>query len=119
MALITLTENNFDDIVNSNEIVVVDFWAEWCGPCQSFAKIYEQVAEQHPNIIFGKINTDEEQKLAADFQIRSIPMLMILRQRIMVFFEAGVLPASALNDLIAQAQTLDMKEVKKKLTAQA
>lgn len=112
-----LTAANFDAALRDHEIVLVDFWAEWCGPCKSFAKIYEDVANQYPDIIFGKVNVDEQQELASDFQIRSIPTLMIFRQGIGIFSEPGVLPAAALQDLIKQAQALDMEQVKAQLAA--
>lgn len=113
--IIPLTSENFDQIVTSKDIVLIDFWAEWCGPCQSFAKIYQDIAKQYPEITFSKINVDEEQELAADFQIRSIPTLMIFRQGVGIFSESGVLPAAALHDLIKQAKAIDMNQVHESL----
>jgi len=113
--ILTLTKENFDKTVAENELIVVDFWADWCIPCRNFAPIFAKVAEKYPDITFGKINTEEQSQLAADFNIRSIPTLMVIRQKIMVFFEAGVLPMSALDDLIQQAKGLDMEQVKKQL----
>lgn len=115
MSILTLTKENFDKTVAENELIVVDFWADWCIPCRNFAPIFATVAEKYPDIIFGKINTEEESQLATDFNIRSIPTLMVIRQKIMIFFESGVLPMSALDDLIQQAKGLDMEQVKKQL----
>ncbi len=118
MATVELTEENFDEVVGKNPFVIVDFWAPWCGPCRSFAPIYDQVSEKHPDIVFGKVNTEEEQALAAHFQIRSIPTLMILRDQIVIFAQPGMLPAEALEDLIAKARELDMDQVRKEIEAQ-
>lgn len=108
---VTITAANFDAVVSDNEIVVIDFWAPWCQPCLAFAPIFEQVAAEHPDITFGKVNTEEAQELAAEFSIRSIPTLMIFRRKILLFNEAGTLPAKALKDLIEQAKALDMEKV--------
>jgi len=118
VATVELTEENFDEVVGKNPFVIVDFWAPWCGPCRSFAPIYDQVSEKHPDIVFGKVNTEEEQALAAHFQIRSIPTLMILRDQIVIFAQPGMLPAEALEDLIAKARELDMDQVRKEIEAQ-
>jgi thioredoxin 1 len=115
MNTINLTKENFDSIITQNELVVIDFWAEWCAPCKAFEPIYAEVASQYPDILFAKVNTEAQAELAADFNIRSIPTLVILRQKIMVFFESGLLPASAMHDLIKQAKALDMGEVLKEL----
>jgi len=115
MTIMALTKENFDQVIDSNDLVVIDFWAEWCVPCHSFATIYEQVANKHPEIIFGKIDTEAQPELAAEFTIRSIPTVMILRQKIMIFCESGLLPATALEDLVQQAMALDMEEVRKQL----
>lgn len=118
MATVELTKDNFDQIVGGNEFVIVDYWASWCGPCQNFAPIYEQASEKHDDIVFAKVNTEEQQELAAHFQIRSIPTLMIFRDQIVVFSQPGMLPANAFEELIGKARELDMDEVRKQVAAQ-
>lgn len=118
MATIELTQNNFEEVVGGKDMVIVDFWAPWCGPCVSFAPTYEKISDKFPDIIFGKVNTEVEQELAGYFQIRSIPTLMVFRQNVVVYSEAGALPASGLEQLIEQAQKLDMDEVRKEIAAQ-
>lgn len=117
MATIELNEENLESTVTNNDIVMIDFWAPWCGPCKSFGPIYEEVSEKHPDIVFGKINTEVEQGIAAHFQIRSIPTLMIFREQIIIFAEAGMLPASALEQLVEQVKTLDMDKVRADIEA--
>jgi len=118
MATIELNQANFEEVVGGKDMVIVDFWAPWCGPCVSFAPTYEKMSEKFPEIVFGKVNTEVEQELAGSFQIRSIPTLMVFRDNIIVYSEAGALPASGLEQLIAQAQKLDMEEVRKDIAAQ-
>jgi len=115
MATVELTKDNFDQIVNGNDMILVDFWAPWCGPCKGFAPVFEAASEKHTDIVFGKINTDEEQELAASFNIRSIPTLMLFREKVILFAQAGALPGSALEQVIAKGKELDMAEVHKEL----
>jgi thioredoxin len=99
------------EVVGSDEPVVVDFWAPWCGPCRGFAPVFEKVSEQHPDVVFAKVNTDEQQELAGAFGIRSIPTLMVFREKVILFQQAGALPGNALEQVITQAKTLDMAKV--------
>ncbi len=115
MAVVELTEENFEDTVTKNDFVIVDYWAPWCGPCRSFAPTYEKVAGEHEDIVFAKVNTEEQQGIAAHFQIRSIPTLMIFREKVIIFSQPGALPESGLKDLIQRASELDMAEVHKQI----
>ena len=115
MATVDLNQDNFEGTVIGNDIVIVDFWAPWCGPCRSFAPTYEQISEKHPDIIFAKVNTEAETDLAGYFQIRSIPTLMVFREKVVIYAEAGALPASGLEQLIEQVRGLDMVEVHKQI----
>ncbi len=119
MALVTLTADNFNGSIENNEIVIIDFWAPWCGPCRSFAPIYEKTSAKYPDIVFGKVNTEEEQALGGQFQIRSIPTTMMLKDGIIVFQQAGVLPESALIEIIGKVQELDMDMVRKEIEEQS
>ncbi|MEN8132170.1 MAG: thioredoxin [Pseudomonadota bacterium] len=115
MATIQLTKDNFDETVTNHEIVIVDFWAQWCGPCRSFAPIFESASENHTDIAFGKVNTEEQQELAAAFQVRSIPTIMILRDQIVLYSQAGMLGASQLEDLLAKTKEIDMAKVREEI----
>jgi len=115
MATVELDKTNFADTINNNDFVIVDFWAPWCGPCRSFAPLYEELSEQHPDIVFAKVNTEVEQELAGHFQIRSIPTLMLFREQVILYNEAGALPKQQLVQLIEQASALDMAEVHKSI----
>jgi len=117
--VIEATKENFADIIDNNDIVVVDFWAPWCGPCKSFAPIFEAAAEAHKDsAAFVKVNTEEEQALAGHFQIRSIPTLMVFREQIVVFTQPGVLPGGALAQLLEEVKVLDMDKVRREIAQQ-
>jgi thioredoxin 1 len=117
VATIDLTAESFQSTIDDNDIVLLDFWASWCGPCRTFGPIYEKVSEQHPDIVFGKVDTEAEQELAAQFGIRSIPTLAILRDNVLLFAQPGVVPADGLEDLISQVRDLDMEEVHREIEA--
>ena len=117
MATVELTEETLEQTVVGNDIVIIDFWAPWCGPCKSFGPIYEEVSEKHPDIVFAKVNTEDQQAIAAHFQIRSIPTLMIFREQVVLFSEAGMLPAAGLEQVIEQVKELDMEKVKAEIEA--
>jgi len=118
MALVNLTTENFNDEVQKHQVAILDFWAPWCGPCKSFAPIFEKVAEEYPDVLFGKVNTEEEQGLAGHLQIRSIPTVMILKEGIGVFSQASVIPEEGLKDLLTQVIALDMDKVRKEIAEQ-
>jgi thioredoxin len=117
MATINLTADNFKETISGNDIVIVDFWAEWCGPCRSFAPTFEAASEKNPDIAFCKVNTEEEREMAAGFNIRSIPTLMVFREQVILYAEAGALPAAALDQLIEQVRALDMEKVRAEIAA--
>ncbi len=118
MATVALSEANFNETIENNSIVIIDFWAPWCGPCKQFGPIYEKVSEEYSDIVFGKVNTEEEQALAGHFQIRSIPTTIILKENIAVFQQPGVMPEEGLKDVIKQVQELDMDMVRKEVEKQ-
>jgi thioredoxin 1 len=115
MPVVELTKDSFVDAVVQNDIVIVDFWAPWCGPCRGFAPVFEAASEKHPDVVFAKVNTDEEPELAGHFAIRSIPTLMVFREQVIVFLQAGALPAHGLESVIAQTRALDMAQVHREI----
>ena len=116
MPVVELTKENFEQVITSNATVIVDYWAPWCGPCRGFAPVFERVAEANPDVVFAKVNTDEEQEIGAHFQIRSIPTLMVFRDQIIVFSQPGALPQNALEQVVAKAKELDMDEVRQQIS---
>jgi thioredoxin len=118
LATIDLNKDNFEQTVNGGKMVIIDFWAPWCGPCKGFAPVFEKASEAHADVVFGKVNTDEEQELAGAFGIRSIPTLMVFREKVILFQQAGALPGNALEQVIAQAKTLDMAKVHQEIAQQ-
>ncbi len=115
MATVALTTANFDEVTNQDGIVLVDFWAGWCWPCLRFAPVYERSSQKHEDIVFGKVDTEDQQALAAKFDIRSIPTIMAIRDGVIVFAQPGALPESALESLIEQVRALDMDDVRRQL----
>jgi len=118
VATVNITEETFEETINNNDIVIIDFWAEWCGPCKSFAPVYEAVSEKHEDIVFGKINTEEQQAISAHFQIRSIPTLMIFREQVVLFSQAGMLSEPQLEDVIGKVREVDMVKVHEEVAKQ-
>ena len=118
MPVVELTKENFEQVITSSATVVVDYWAPWCGPCRGVAPVFERVAEASPEVDFAKVNTDDEQEIASHFQIRSIPTLMVFRDKIIVFSQPGALPQNALEQVVAKAKELDMDEVRTQISKQ-
>jgi thioredoxin 1 len=119
MAVLELNEENFEQTVLNNDFVVIDFWAPWCGPCRGFAPVYEAASEKHTDIVFAKVNTEEQQGLAAHFQVRSIPTLVIFREKVIIYAQPGALPAGAFDDLVDRAREVDMAQVHAEIAADA
>ena len=115
MATVDLTKENFEQVVTGNDVVIVDFWAPWCAPCRAFAPTFEQASEQHADVVFAKVNTEEEQEVAGAFNIRSIPTLMVFREKVILYAEAGSLPAQALEQVITQIKGIDMSAVHREI----
>jgi thioredoxin 1 len=118
MATVELTQDNFEQVVTGNALVVLDFWAAWCGPCRGFAPVFDAASEKHQDIVFGKVNADDQQELAGTFGIRSIPYVMVMREKVVVFAQAGALPVEGLESIIRQVRALDMAQVHKEIAEQ-
>ena len=118
MATIDVTKETFEATVGKSDMVILDFWAPWCGPCRSFEPVFDAASDKHPDIVFGKINADDQQELAGAFNVRSIPYVMLMREKVVVFAEAGALPAEGLESLIEQARALDMDAIRKEIAEQ-
>jgi thioredoxin 1 len=118
MATVALTKDTFDQTINDNETVIVDFWAEWCGPCRMFAPTFEAASKQHENIVFAKVDTEDQQELAQAFGIRSIPTLMVFKDQVILYAQPGALPGNMLEDLIGKVKEVDMDEVRAQMAAQ-
>lgn len=118
MATVALTAENFNQYVEKDGVLVIDWWAPWCGPCRTFGPIYDKASEQHADVTFGKVNTEEQPELAGTFQIQAIPTLMVFRDQVLVFARPGAIPAVALDEIISQVRALDMDDVRKQIAEQ-
>lgn len=118
MSSIAITQENFEEVIHNSPMIIIDFWAPWCGPCKNFGPVFEDISDKYPDIVFAKVNTEEQQELAATFQIRSIPTLMIFREQIIIFSQPGALPGQALEEIIGKAKELDMDKVRQEIAAQ-
>jgi len=119
MATVELTSDNFKEVIDNNDIVIIDFWASWCAPCRSFAPTFEAASEQHADMVFAKVNTEEQQELAGAFNIRSIPTLMVFREKVIVYADAGALPPAGLQQLVDGVRSLDMDQVRAEIAAES
>ncbi len=119
MATVAVGKDTFEEVVASNDVVLVDFWASWCGPCRMFAPVFEQASEQHPDVVFAKVDTEAEQELAAGFGIMSIPTLMAFREQVLLYAQPGALPSASLEELVSKIKELDMADVHEQVAAQA
>ncbi len=118
MATINVVKEDFDKLISDNDFIIIDFWAPWCGPCKSFGPIYEELSDKYPDIVFAKVDTEDQQELAGSFNIRSIPTLMIMREQVILFSQPGALQASQLEDIISKVKELDMDQVRKEVEEQ-
>jgi thioredoxin len=112
VATVEITKDNFEEVITKNAMVILDFWASWCGPCKAFAPAFEAASEKYPDVVFGKVNTEEQQELAGHFQIRSIPNVMLFREQVVLFSQPGAMPAAGIDGVIEQAKALDMDKIR-------
>ncbi|MEM6531750.1 MAG: thioredoxin [Myxococcota bacterium] len=118
MAVVELTKDNFQETIDSNQVVVLDFWAEWCGPCKAFAPVFEKASDDNADIVFGKINTEEQPELAASFNVTAIPMLVVFKEQIGIFQQPGMLPPAAFTELLDKVREVDMDDVRQQIAEQ-